>query len=68
MHTCGDLLDTDFCRMLLPSIHFAGSKDVFSGPIHTGAAELSVLSRSKTALAFANANIRIMIEVGDVIV
>ena len=63
LHTCGDLLDADFCRMLSPTVHFPGSKDVFNGPIHTGAAELGVLSRSKTALAYINANIRVMIEV-----
>ena len=49
--------------MLTPSSHFIGAKDVFSGSIYSGASELGVLSRSKTALAYVNANVRILIEV-----
>ena len=49
--------------MLTPSNHFVGGQDAFAGSIHTGTGPLSSLSRSKYALSYVNANLKIMIEV-----
>ena len=51
--------------MLSPSSHFVGSQDSFSGSVHTGAGTLGAMNRSKYALTYVNANLKILIEVGE---
>ena len=61
--SCGDLLDPGFVKMLTPSSHFVGNQDPFSGSIHTAAGPLGAINRSKYAMSFVNANIKVLIEV-----
>ena len=50
-------------KMLTPGSHFVGNQDPFSGSIHTAAGPLGAINRSKYAMSFVNANLKVLIEV-----
>ena len=61
--SCGDLLDSSFLKMLVPSNHFIGGQDALSGTVHSGAGVVSAINRSKYALSYINANLKVLLEV-----
>lgn len=62
--SCGDLLDPSFAKMLVPSNHFIGGQDALSGTVHSGTGVISAVNRSKYALSYINANLKVLLEVG----
>ena len=50
-------------KMLVPSNHFIGGQDALSGTVHSGAGVVSAINRSKYALSYVNANLKVLLEV-----